>query len=310
MMFYPLEVHTMTGLGLRVGAIALLFTVTSACTATDDPTAGLSTVLEQEDAIASVPRVVALTSLTADLTEQLQPQSLVGIPGSSLLMEDPRFADLETVSSGRMAPNLETIVSLSPDLVVGAEGFHEQTAERLEELGIRTLLTNVNSWRSLRQLTEDLATVLDVDATPILQRYDACLAQATETDSTALVLVSRQPILSPNQESWAGDVLAAFNIRNLAAALQEDDSGAVPGQTFRGYVSLSAERIIVENPDMLLVVDTDEGTLKQFESDAFWGELKAAQSGDVYSMEYHGLINPGSLGSIEATCNQLAQITR
>ncbi|TVQ24393.1 MAG: ABC transporter substrate-binding protein, partial [Leptolyngbya sp. DLM2.Bin15] len=224
MMFYPLEVHTMTGLGLRVGAIALLFTVTSACTATDDPTAGLSTVLEQEDAIASVPRVVALTSLTADLTEQLQPQSLVGIPGSSLLMEDPRFADLETVSSGRMAPNLETIVSLSPDLVVGAEGFHEQTAERLEELGIRTLLTNVNSWRSLRQLTEDLATVLDVDATPILQRYDACLAQATETDSTALVLVSRQPILSPNQESWAGDVLAAFNIRNLAAALQEDDS--------------------------------------------------------------------------------------
>jgi iron complex transport system substrate-binding protein len=301
----------MTSLGLRVGAIALLFTVTTACTAADDPTAGLSAVLEPDEAaIASAPRVVALTSLTADLTEQLQPQSLVGIPGSSLLMEDRRFADIETVSSGRMAPNLETIVSLNPDLVVGAAGFHEQTAERLEELGIQTLLTHVNSWRSLRQLTEDLATILEVDAAPILQRYDACLAQATETDHTALVLVSRQPILSPNQESWAGDFLAMFNIRNLAATLQEDDSGAVPGQTFRGYVSLSAERIIVENPDILLVVDTDEGTLKQFESDAFWGELKAAQAGDVYSMEYHGLINPGSLGSIEATCNHLAQITR
>ena len=52
-------------------------------------------------------RIIALTSLSADIIYQLNPEKLVGIPGSSLTRNDPRFADYPTVSEGNTPPDLE-----------------------------------------------------------------------------------------------------------------------------------------------------------------------------------------------------------
>ena len=70
-------------------------------------------------------RVVALTSLTADLINTISKDSLVGIPGSSILKKNKDFDSIPIVSSGRMPPDLEKILSLKPDLVIGAKGFHD-----------------------------------------------------------------------------------------------------------------------------------------------------------------------------------------
>jgi len=86
----------------------------------------------------SLERVVALTSLSADILQRLDASKLVGIPGSSLLEKDPRFADITPVSQGQTAPSLEKIIALKPDLVIGATGFHDQIAARLTELNIET----------------------------------------------------------------------------------------------------------------------------------------------------------------------------
>ena len=75
-----------------------------------------------------IDRIVALSSLSADLVQQLSPTKLVGITGSSLLNDDSRFSQLPRVSSGRTPPNLEKIVALEPDLVLGSMGFHDKIA--------------------------------------------------------------------------------------------------------------------------------------------------------------------------------------
>ncbi|MEB3356604.1 MAG: ABC transporter substrate-binding protein [Synechococcales bacterium] len=246
-------------------------------------------------------RIVALTSLTADLVQTLDGERLVGITGSPLLQQDDRFAGLTTVSQGRVEPDLEQIVALEPDLVVGAAGFHDKTLQRLGELGVSTLTTEVNSWHDLRSLTETLAAVTAADPQPILNRYDACLSQAPDDAPDALLLVSRQPLLTPNKESWAGDFLAQFNVRNLAADLQ----GQSP---FGGYVTLSAEKVLEANPSVLLVVDAGENLLDQLKSEPFWNDLQATQNSQVYEFDYFGLINPGSLDSIERACSHLAEL--
>lgn len=264
----------------------------------------------QTGAIASAERVVALTSLTADLAYQLDSRKLVGVPGSSLITGDSRFESIEIVSSERTPPNLESIVALDPDLVIGAVGFHESVAEQLKDAGISTLLTSVDSWDSLQELTAMLADILDADATALLQRYEICLADAPdEASPSTLVLVSYQPILSPNQNSWAGDFLKRFNIQNIMADIQDDASGSSPGQSFDGYVSLSAETILEANPDRVFVVNTQEDILQKFEANPFWNELNATQTGDVYVFDYYGLVNPGSLQSIDETCTRFSQLT-
>lgn len=290
--------HLISGLTLAlVGAIA-------ACSTNPAPEATAPDATEsatESAAQTEINSIVALTSLTADLIHTLDQEKLVGIPGSPILREGDRFAGLEIVSEGRAEPDLEKIVALEPDLVLGAEGFHDKSLARLEELGVPTLAVNVDSWASLQTLTTDLAEQIGADPQPLLDRYDACLAQAAASAPSALVLVSRQPLLSPNKDSWAGDFLAQFNIQNLTADLQ----GESP---FDGYVTLPEEKVLTANPAALLVVDTGENLLEQLQGDAFWGELKATQTNAVYTFDYFGLVNPGSLASIEKTCEQLGQL--
>ena len=81
-------------------------------------------------------RIVAMTSLSADLLNRISPGSLVGIPGSSLFVKNKQFDNIPIISRGRMPPNLEKIISLQPDLVIGAEGFHDRSLSRLNSLGI------------------------------------------------------------------------------------------------------------------------------------------------------------------------------
>ncbi len=252
----------------------------------------------QPSTVESAEQVVSLTSLGADLIDNLNAERLIGIPGSPLLKADARFNNLPTVSEGRTEPDLEKIVALQPDLVIGAKGFHDKALQRLSDLGVPVLSAEINSWENLRSFTTTLAGILDADAQPLLARYDACLAEPPTGNPSALVLVSRQPILAPNRDSWAGDFLEQFNIQNLAADLQGESE-------FDGYVTLSAEKVIEADPDSVMIVDTGEDLLQQLKADPFWNQLTATKEGHVFSFDYFGLVNPGSVASIEATCEQL-----
>ena len=169
-----------------------------------DPNSELETTTETEiNAETQAKRVIALTSLTADIIYRLDDTKLVGIPGTRLLREDDRFTDLPTMNEGRTPPDLEKIVALEPDLVIGAEGFSDQTLSKLDELGIKTIATNIDSWKTLQEVTKTLAAAIGADPQPLLNEYNSYLPDQNQVEqiTSTLVLVSRQPILSPNKNS-------------------------------------------------------------------------------------------------------------
>ncbi|MEH2176004.1 ABC transporter substrate-binding protein [Nostoc sp.] len=253
----------------------------------------------------SAKRVVALSSLSADIISRLDQTKLVGITGSRLFKNDSRFKDIPRVSEGQNPPNLEKVVALKPDLVIGAEGFSNIPIQKLQQLGIQTLLTKVNSWESLQELTKKLAELINADPQPLLNSYKAFLPnKPTQTIST-LALVSRQPILAPNKNSWAGDLLAKFQARNIAADLQ----GKSP---IGGYVTLSAEKVLEANPEVIILVNPPQGNseatlLDLLKKETFWQQLQATKNNRVYVFDYFGLVNPGSIDAIEKACQQLKQ---
>lgn len=252
--------------------------------------------------VESAQRIVALTSLSADIVSYLDSERLVGIPGSSLFQDRPEFQDITVVSQGRTPPQLETIVELEPDLVIGARGFHDQALAQLENTGIPVLATETNGWEDFEQLIQNLATVTESEAAPLETQYSACLETAPGEGPSVLVLVSRQPLLSPNANSWAGDLLNRFNLQNLTAEMQSQGP-------IEGYVTLSAEKVLTADPDRLLLVDTGEGIADQMKSEPFWSDLKAVQTDQVQVFDYYGLVNPGSLSSINQACEQLAEMS-
>ncbi len=251
--------------------------------------------------VAEVSRVVALTSLSADIIQRLDQTKLVGISGSRLLSQNPAFKDITRVSEGQTPPNLEKIVALKPDLVIGAAGFHDQILTKLKELGIRTLTTEARDWQALQTLTRDLAREIQADPEPLLKTYQTFLSSQPANSDSTLVLVSAQPILAPNKTSWAGDLLTQFQIKNLASDLQ----GQSPQ---RGYITLSPEKVLEANPEVLILVDAGDGTVDKLKSEPFWNQLQAVKNDRVYVFDYYGLVNPGSIEAIEKACKQLQQV--
>ncbi|AVH71364.1 ABC transporter substrate-binding protein [Nostoc sp. 'Lobaria pulmonaria (5183) cyanobiont'] len=253
----------------------------------------------------SAKRVVALSSLSADIISRLDQTKVVGITGSKLFKNDSRFKDIPRVSEGQSPPNLEKVVALKPDLVIGAEGFSNIPIQKLQQLGIQTLLTKVNSWKSLEELTKTLAQSINADPQLLLNRYKTFLPDKSTQSPSTLALVSRQPILAPNKNSWAGDLLAKFQAKNIAADLQ----GKSP---VGGYVTLSAEKVLEANPEVIILVNppqvnSEAALLDSLKKEAFWQQLQATKNNRVYVFDYFGLVNPGSIDAIEKACQQLKQ---
>ena len=246
-------------------------------------------------------RVVALTSLTADLINTISKDSLVGIPGSSILKKNKDFDSIPIVSSGRMPPDLEKILSLKPDLVIGAKGFHDRPLSKLNNLGISTLSTSVSNLDDLDNLYKNLASKLKTRTKSLKEILGSCYAKNKNKNKNLVVLVSSKPILSPNKDSWAGNLISSFKFNNLASEITNKTE-------FKGYVNLSPEWLIKSQPENILVIKTPGSDMSQYESINIWNKLEAVKNNKIYTFDYYGLINAGGINAINKACQKLSSI--
>ena len=249
-------------------------------------------------------KIVALTSLSADLVNSIDSKSLVGIPGSSLLKSNPSFSDIAIISSGRMPPDLEKIISLKPDLVIGANGFHDKSLSKLNELGFKTLSTKIKDLKDLENLNKEINLfLLKKDIEPLNNKIENCYSTLSKIskDKNVIALVSTKPILSPNSQSWSGNLIKRFRLKNLTSDLQSKSE-------FKGYVNLSQEWLLKAKPNNLIVVKTPGSNISQYESLAIWRKIPAVKKKNIFTFDYYGLINPGSLESINKACKRLSSI--
>jgi len=250
-----------------------------------------------------ITRVVALTSLSADLVNYISNKSLLGIPGSSLLKNNDDFSNKTIVSSGRMPPDLEKILSLKPDLVIGAKGFHDRTLSKLNSLEINTLSTSISSLEDLDFLYKQIATKLNSRTNSLEDILENCYSKNKNKNKNKnlVVLVSSKPILAPNQDSWAGNLISSFKLNNLASEITNKTE-------FKGYVNLSPEWLIKSQPENILVIKTPGSDLSQYSSMSIWNKLEAVKNNKIYSFDYYGLINAGGIDAINKACQKLSSI--
>ncbi len=249
-------------------------------------------------------KVVALTSLSADLVGNLSISSLVGMPGSSLFKNREEFQNIPIVSRGRMQPDIEKIISLKPDYVIGAKGFHDKTLRKLKDLGISTISTNIKSFKDLESFESQLQKILVTKNKGILENnLKSCYLKidSSRNNKNVLALVSVKPMLSPNSKSWSGSLIKRFGFNNLTADLPSQGE-------FKGYLNINQEWLLKNQPNNLLLVKTPGSSLDQYKSLTIWNKLSAVKNKKIFSFDYYGFINPGSLSSINKACKKLSNI--
>ena len=254
-----------------------------------------------------IERVVTLTSLSTDIVSSISRDKLVAIPGSSLFKDKIDYQKLPRISQGRTPPNLEEIVSLKPDLVIGTKGFHDKILSKLKEINVKILSYELKDWDSLENTINLISTKLEINDSIksneiINTNLKECVVPNEQNKKpNVVVLASTKPILSPNSKSWAGNLLQRFGINSLTKDLDSKSE-------FRGYVNLSPEWLIKEDPDNLIIIQTRPGQYVDFEKSKPFSNLKAVKSDQVYRFNYYGLINAGSLESINSACLKLRKI--
>ena len=246
-------------------------------------------------------RIISLNSLGADIVSKLDNDSLVGIPGSSLLKKDTRFSDKVIVSQGRMPPSLEKIVKLKPSLVIGSEGFHDKILDKLGDLNIETLKTNTKSISELELLIKDLALYLNKNPESIQENIKSCYLNITKYRGSAVILASTKPLLSPNSNSWAGQLLDRFNFENISKNLDSKTE-------FKGYVNLSPEIIFKKKPSKIIVVSFPGRDQNSLLANPILKKIIASNNNEIVTFNYYGLINPGSLKTVNSACKKLSNI--
>lgn len=265
------------------------------------PQPGLTENKKEIDLNNTGQRIVALTSISADLVNSISNDSLVGIPGSSLFNNRKDFMNKIIISQGRNPPNLEKIIKLKPTLVIGAKGFHDKVLSKLEEFSIKTIATDIRDFNDLEQLSNLITKNSNILKFSLKNKLPNCYNLKPIKKDSTIVLVSTKPILSPNSKSWSGNLLNRFKINNLSAELEAKSS-------FRGYANLSSEWLISKNPENLILISTPGSDLSKYKKLEYWNKLKAVKNDNIYEFEYYGFINPGSLLSINNACTKLQDL--
>ena len=258
-------------------------------------------LLANELIINSPKRIISLNSLGADIVSKLENDSLIGIPGSSLLKKEDRFAEKIIISEGRMPPSLEKIIKLKPNLVIGSAGFHDRILDKLDKLDIETFKTNTKSIKQLEILISDLANYLNKDPSKLQESIKSCYQNKSKTKGTAVILASTKPLLSPNSNSWAGKLLDRFNFENISKNLESKTE-------FKGYVNLSPEIILKKKPSKIIVISFPGMNQNSLFSDPVLNKVISSYETELITFNYYGLINPGSLKTINNACEKLSNI--
>ena len=246
-------------------------------------------------------RIVTLTSLSTDITNAISPESLIGVAGSKIIKENKDYDGKVFVTEGRNPPDLEKIVSLKPTLVVGAKGFHDKTLNKLNSLGIKTIYTEIRNWEDLENLNDKITKFTGKESNKLSTLLNHCYPKKIINRDDVVLLATLKPLVSPNSKSWSGSLLKRFNFNSLTANLDSKSA-------FRGYVNLSPEWLITENPSKIIIVNYPSQGKSSLQSLPFWSNLKAIKEKRVYDFDYYGLINPGSLNSINTACKKLSSI--
>ena len=129
----------------------------------------------------------------------------------------------------------------------------------------------------------------------------SCYSRKENSRKNLVVLVSSKPILSPNKESWAGNLISFFKLNNLTSEITNKTE-------FRGYVNLSSEWLLESQPENIIVIKTPGSDIAQYQSINIWNKLEAVKNNKVYIFDYYGLINAGGIKAINKACQKLSSI--
>ena len=260
--------------------VALAVFVAGASGAQQAPGAYPVTIVTPAGKVTIAKRPTRIVSLSPTATETL---FAIGAGRQVIAVDDqsdhPRNVPKTTLSG--FTPNVEAIAGYRPDLVVIA--FDPKgLSSALQRLGIKVIHHDgakgfPGAYQQIRQL--GLVTGHEAEATRLVRDMKAkirAIVNGAKSKAGSLTVYHEltPDFYSATSSTFVGKVYAALGLRNIADAA--DSVGT-------GYPQLSAEYIVAQSPDLIVLADTvccgqKASTVAERPG---WDRVKAVRSGSI-----------------------------
>lgn len=238
---------------------------------------------------ATVPERVVTTSVP--LTEMLYLLGItpVGVPAST----NPIPADFEGIDKigSPMAPDLEIVTKLEPDLLLGAESLRSTLDKALEGIDLQKAYLRTESFEDLKLSLKVLGTYfnkkdeMNAALTKLLDKENELskLAEGKELPSVMLVIGTSDSFMVMSEKSYLGSLVKKLGADNIATStLKVTDT----------YSPINMESIVAADPDLILVLAsgdhgaTEDKFKKEIEKNEAWTKLSAYTNDNIHMLDY------------------------
>jgi len=238
---------------------------------------------------STVPERIVTTSVP--LTEMLYLLGItpVGVPTST----NPIPADFETIDriGSPMAPDLEVVTKLEPDLLLGAESLRSTLDKSLEGIDLQKAYLRTESFEDLKLSLKVLGTYfnkkdeMNAALTKILDKENELsqLAEGKELPSVLLVIGTADSFMVMSEKSYLGSLVKKLGADNIATSvLKVTDT----------YSPINMENIVAADPDIILVLAsgdhgaTEDKFKKEIEKNETWTKLSAYANNKINILDY------------------------
>jgi len=233
-------------------------------------------------------RIVTLAPSLAEIVAGLgRGDWIVGV--ESFTNWPPELQSLPRVGS-YVDPNLESILALKPDLVLGsADGNPEAVLERIRRLGIPIHVSDPMILEGIRTSIEELGTLLDARprARELIETMDQGIgrirtAVAGRPRPRVLLLFESEPISTAGRGTFTDELIRIAGGRSISAAEERD------------YLQLSIEAVLAARPEVIVLSSMDPLRDHQriLESWRRWPILPAVRDGRIHVVDADLLSRP------------------
>jgi cobalamin transport system substrate-binding protein len=192
---------------------------------------------------------------------------------------------------GGLNANIESILALHPDLVVGVSGLYQQeNLARLERFRIPYVVVNPSSIDKIFETILFLGKIARVEETAsarvrqLRQRLDSIRQTLRSAPSPRLLyVVDEDPLISVGKGSYLNDLIRDAGAINITEGLD------------KAYPLVSMEYVIQKDPQVIILAMDADRILsdRQKRNWSRWTTLSAVRDGRIYKVNRDLLNRPG-----------------
>ena len=232
-------------------------------------------------------RIVATSVATCEILDKLEVEGVVGVPKTDSYSIPKRYENAESVGSP-MAPDMEIIKSLKPDIVLSPNSLEGELKSQYENIGVESYFLDLKSTEGMYESILALGKKLgkEEEAEKLHQEFedfknDFAQKHNEQEAPTVLILMGLPgSYVVATESSYVGSLV------KLAGGVNVYGDGN--GQDF---LNINPEDMVEKAPDIILRTShalpeqVKKMFAEEFATNDIWKHFEAVQNARVYDLD-------------------------